>query len=132
MFSMTILWLSPMPRVKRFPEAAATVWLCWAIAWGWRGNVGTTAVPSSMRPTAVLHHRQGGQCVVAEDIGHPVRGETVPFGRGGLVHHVLKCSVVDRAAEDSVFHHPDDTDLPRIRAPHRSTGPRHTGPVGFA
>ncbi|HEY5150523.1 MAG TPA: hypothetical protein VIJ23_12005 [Mycobacterium sp.] len=50
---MTILWLRPMPSVKRLPDAAATVWDCWAMACGWRGNVGTTEVPSSMRGTVV-------------------------------------------------------------------------------
>ena len=51
MFSITILWLRPIPNVNRFPEAAATVSACWAIACGWRGKVGTTAVPSSIRGT---------------------------------------------------------------------------------
>ena len=52
MFSMTILWLSPMPRQSRPPLAAFTVSACWARTIGCRGNVGTTLVPSSIRGTS--------------------------------------------------------------------------------
>ena len=48
----------------------------------------------------------------AEDVWRPVGGEAVALGRSCLGHHVVEGSVVDRAAEDSVFHHHDDTDLP--------------------
>ncbi len=37
MFSITILWESPMPRVKRLSLAAAVVSACWAMAVGCRG-----------------------------------------------------------------------------------------------
>ena len=52
MFSITILWLSPIPSVSRPSQAAFTVRHCCAIALGWRGYVGTTDVPSSMRGTS--------------------------------------------------------------------------------
>ncbi len=46
---------SPMPSVSRPPLIAWVVSACCAITIGWRGNVGTTAMPSSMpgisRPT---------------------------------------------------------------------------------
>ena len=45
-----------MPSVNRPSSAAWAVSACWAITTGWRGNVGTTAVPISIRdvsrPTA--------------------------------------------------------------------------------
>ena len=41
-----------MPRQSRPPQAALTVSACCASAIGWRGNVGTTLVPSSMRGTS--------------------------------------------------------------------------------
>src|SRR5882724_10311804 len=44
-----------MPRVKRPPAAACAVSACCAIATGWRGKVGTTAVPSSIRLVARAH-----------------------------------------------------------------------------
>ena len=52
MFSITIWWLSPIPRHRRPPTAAFTVRHCCASIIGWRGYVGTTAVPSSMRGTS--------------------------------------------------------------------------------
>jgi hypothetical protein len=39
----------PTPSVKRPPQAEPAVSACCASAVGWRGCVGTTAVPSSMR-----------------------------------------------------------------------------------
>ncbi len=50
--SITIWWLSPMPRHSRPPVTAFTVSACWASIIGWRGNVGTTLVPTSMRGTS--------------------------------------------------------------------------------
>ena len=49
MLSITTWWESPMPSVKRPPQAAFAVRACCAIAVGWRGKVGTTPVPSSIR-----------------------------------------------------------------------------------
>ena len=40
---------SPMPRSSRPPVAALAVSACCASITGWRGNVGTTAVPMRMR-----------------------------------------------------------------------------------
>ncbi len=52
MFSITIWCESPMPRLSRPPDAAFTVRHCCASINGWRGYVGTTPVPSSMRGTS--------------------------------------------------------------------------------
>ena len=41
-----------MPRQSRPPHAAFTVRACCASTIGWRGKVGTTLVPSSMRGTS--------------------------------------------------------------------------------
>src|SRR5438132_989917 len=46
---MTIWCESPMPSVTRPRAAACADSACCAMATGWRGNVGTTAVPSSIR-----------------------------------------------------------------------------------
>ena len=50
--SITIWWLRPMPRHSRPPLTAFTVIACWASIIGWRGYVGTTLVPSSIRGTS--------------------------------------------------------------------------------
>ncbi len=50
--SITIWCDRPMPRLKRLPEKAAADSAACAIATGWRGYVGTTAVPTSMRDVA--------------------------------------------------------------------------------
>ena len=50
--SITIWWLSPMPRHSRPPVTEFTVSACWASIIGCRGNVGTTLVPTSMRGTS--------------------------------------------------------------------------------
>lgn len=52
MVSITTLCDRPMPSVKRLPVAAAAVRACWAMAVGWRGYVGVTAVPKPMRGTS--------------------------------------------------------------------------------
>src|SRR5437867_6563839 len=50
--SMTIWCERPTPSVKRPPAMACAESACCAIACGWRGKVGITAVPSSMRRVA--------------------------------------------------------------------------------
>ena len=47
--SIITLCESPMPRVKRPSAADCAVRACWAMTTGWRGKVGTTAVPISTR-----------------------------------------------------------------------------------
>ena len=49
--SITIWCDRPMPSVNRPPVASHAVIACWARACGWRGKVGTTAVPRSMPGT---------------------------------------------------------------------------------
>ncbi len=44
-----------MPSVKRPPAIACAESACCAIACGWRGKVGITAVPSSMRLVSRAH-----------------------------------------------------------------------------
>src|SRR5262245_53571541 len=53
--SMTIWWERPMPSTKRPRDAAAAEGGCGASTTGGRGNVGTTAVPSSMRVVSRAH-----------------------------------------------------------------------------
>ena len=43
------LWDKPKPRVNRPPQATWAVRACFAMARGWVGKVGITAVPSSIR-----------------------------------------------------------------------------------
>src|SRR5207248_614953 len=52
---MTIWCERPTPSVKRPPAMACAESACCAIACGWRGKVGTTAVPSSMRRVSRAH-----------------------------------------------------------------------------
>src|SRR5204863_194890 len=53
--SITIWCERPMPSVKRPPAMACAESACCAIACGWRGKVGLTAVPSSMRRVSRAH-----------------------------------------------------------------------------
>ena len=53
--SITIWCERPMPSVKRPPAIACAESACCAIACGWRGKVGITAVPSSMRLVSRAH-----------------------------------------------------------------------------
>src|SRR5207253_2946514 len=53
--SITIWCERPMPSVKRPPAMACAESACCAIACGWRGKVGITAVPSSMRRVSRAH-----------------------------------------------------------------------------
>ena len=52
MSSITALWESPIPNVKRPEQAAWAVSACCASAAGCRGGVGTTAVTSSIVPVS--------------------------------------------------------------------------------
>ncbi len=60
--SMTTWCERPIPRVKRPPAIACAVIACCAIAVGWRGNVGTTAVPTSRR---VVSRAQSAAIMIA-------------------------------------------------------------------
>ena len=49
---MTIWCDRPTPSVNRPPASSLAVSACWAMTIGWRGAMGTTAVPTSMPGTS--------------------------------------------------------------------------------
>ena len=84
--SMLILWASPIPRISRpGPIASTTVDACAASISGWRGQVGITAVPSSMVLRVLAHGGDGRQGVGHAELGEPVGREAVGLRLGGVL-----------------------------------------------
>ena len=99
MFSITTLWLSPMP--ERQPALAGSIdgQACWAIADGCRGYVGTTEVPSSMRGTSRPTIASAVNASWPKMLGTQIGGEAVGLCLVGLGDHVVDRAVVDASTE---------------------------------